>query len=149
MDYDESDRLKITYRHPLLPFVEIARHCYAAAEPVDEKWEEWEFLIWGPDGEVGYDSTSYLRWNCGEQEMLAKMATRAEKHLLDDRGPFFVLRIYFETGDYREEIDAVMRKHGQNPRFRRTEAYIARVLGLERQAIRIRYRLRGEKPSFR
>jgi hypothetical protein len=33
-----------------------------------------------------------------EAEMIADMANRAEKHMLDDGGPFFVLRIYLETG---------------------------------------------------
>jgi hypothetical protein len=59
------------------------------------------------------------------------------------RGPFFVLRIYFETGEYRQEIDAVMRKHGQSPLWRRAEAAVTRRLGVERSAIRLRYRLRG------
>jgi hypothetical protein len=80
--------------------------------------------------------------------MIANLSARAEQHLLDDRGPFFVLRIYFETGQYRREIDAVIRKHGQSPFWRRTEAAIARRLGIERNAIRMRYRLRGERPRF-
>jgi hypothetical protein len=65
-----------------------------------------------------------------------------------DRGPFFVLRIYFETGEYRKEIDAVIKKHGQSPLWRRAEAAVARLLGLQRSAIRMRYRLRGETASF-
>jgi hypothetical protein len=42
-----------------------------------------------------------------EAEMIADMAYRAEKHMLDDRGPLFVLRIYFATGEYRHEIHAM------------------------------------------
>ena len=80
--------------------------------------------------------------------MIADMAYRAETHMLDDRGPFFVLRIYLETGEYRQEIDAVMRKHGQSPLWRRAEATVARRLGVQRSAIRMRYWLRGERPSF-
>jgi hypothetical protein len=34
------------------------------------------------------------------------MAYRAEKHMLDDRGPF-LLRIYSATGEYRYEIHAM------------------------------------------
>ena len=89
-----------------------------------------------------------MRGERTEAEMIAAMSYRAEKHLLDDRGPFFVLRIYLENGEYRKEIDAVMRKHGQSPLLRRAEAAVARRLGLERCAIRMRYRLRGETPPF-
>lgn len=59
-----------------------------------------------------------------------------------------MLRIYFETGEYRQEIDAVMRKHGQWPLWRRAEAAVTRRLGVQRSAIRMRYRLRGERPNF-
>lgn len=91
---------------------------------------------------------AYTRGDATEQEMIADLCARAERHLLDDRGPFFVLRIYLETGQYRKQLDAVMRKHGQSPFWRRVEAAIARRLRIERNVIRMRYRLRGEHPSF-
>ena len=71
---------------------------------------------------------------------MADIAARAERHLLNDDGPFFVLRAYLETGEYNAEIDAVMRKYGQYPRLRRLEAAIARKIGLERRIIRLRRR---------
>jgi hypothetical protein len=77
-----------------------------------------------------------------EQEMIADIAARAEKWLLEDGGPFFVLWSYFATGQYRYEIDAVMRQHGQSPAWRRAEAKLARGLGIERSVIRLRYRMR-------
>jgi hypothetical protein len=89
-----------------------------------------------------------MRGDNTEAQMIADMAYRAEKHLLDDRGPFFVLRMYFQTGQYRKEIDAVIEKHGQSPLWRRGEAAVARRLGLQRRAIRMRYRRRGETPHF-
>jgi hypothetical protein len=57
---------------------------------------------------------AYTRGDHTEAEMIADMAYRAEKHMLDDRGPFFVLRIYFETGEYRQEIDAVIGSTGSH-----------------------------------
>ena len=75
--------------------------------------------------------------------MITDLSERAERHLLDDRGPFFVLRTYLETGQHRKEIDAVMKKHGQSPLWRRAEAAVTRRLGLERSAIRMRYRHAG------
>jgi hypothetical protein len=98
--------------------------------------------------EPRYDNVAYARGDTTEQEMIADLSARAERHLLDERGPFFVLRIYLETGQYRNELDAVMRKHGQSSFWRRAEAAIARRLGIERSAIRMRYRLRGEQPNF-
>jgi hypothetical protein len=59
-----------------------------------------------------------------------------------------VLRIYFATGEYRQEIDALMQKHGQSPLWRRAEAAVTRRLGVQRSAIRLRYRLRRERPHF-
>ena len=148
VEYDEPERETIKHRHPTLPFVEITQTRYRDAGPGDERFEDWAFLVRGPNGSVGYDGTSYTRGDSTEQEMLDSMAERAEKHLLNDRGPFFVLRCYLETGEYRKEIDAVMRKHGQSPLWRRVEAATARRLGVERQAIRMRYWLRGERPKF-
>jgi hypothetical protein len=45
--------------------------------------------------------------------MIDDIAVRAEKHLLDDRGPFFVLRCYLEPSEYRKEIDAVCASMGK------------------------------------
>ena len=42
----------------------------------------------------------------------------------------------------------MMRKHGQWPLWRRAEAAVTRRLGVQRSAIRMRYRLRGERPNF-
>ena len=143
----------ITHRHPSLPFIQITQTRYAGERTrEDDRFEDWGFEILGPREAEGYpiayDGVAYMRGDSTEAEMIADMAARAEKHLLDDRGPFFVLRIYFETGEYREELDAVMRKHGQSPLWRRTEAAVARRIGVQRSAIRLRYRLRGETPSF-
>ena len=102
----------------------------------------------GPRGECGYDNVAYARGDATEQEMIVDLSARAERHLLDDRRPFFVLRIYLETGQHRNELDAVMRKHGQSPFWRRAEAAIARRLGIKRSAIRMRYRLRGKRSHF-
>jgi hypothetical protein len=90
----------------------------------------------------------YHRGDATEQEMITDLSERAERHFLDERGPFFVLRSYLETGEYRTEIDAVMKKHGQSPFWRRAEAVVTRRLGVERSAIKMRYRLRGETPRF-
>ncbi len=144
----EPERETITHRHPSLPFIEITQERYIDAEPGDEKFEDWGFCIYGPDGAVAYDDAAYHRGDATEQEMIAFLSVTAERHLLDQRGPFFVLGAILETGDYRKEIDAVMRKHGQSPRWRRAEAAVTRRLGVERGAIRMRYRLRGEKPNF-
>jgi len=149
----EPERETITHRHPTLPFIQITQKRYAgerAAE--DDRFEDWGFIIRGPREPAGYpvayDGVAYMRGDRSETDMLEDMCRRAEKHFLDDRGPFFVLRIYLETGQYRNEIDAVMRKHGQSPFWRRIEAAIARRLRVQRSAIRMRYRLRGEKPNF-
>lgn len=152
-DWEEPLREAIMHRHPSLPFVEITQDRYVGARTAeDARFEDWSFEILGPKGPEGYpvayDCVAYMRGERTEAEMIASMAYRAEKHLLDDRGPFWVLRIYLETGQYRKEIDAVMRKHGQSPLLRRAEAAVARRLGLERCAIRMRYRLRGETPPF-
>jgi hypothetical protein len=146
-------RETITHCHPSLPFVHITQERYEGERTAeDDRFEMWGFEIFGPKQPEGYpvayDCTAYMRGDHSEDEMLAAMAYRAERHLLDDRGPFFVLRIYLETGEYRNELDAVMRKHGQSPLWRRTEAAIVRRIGFERSAIRMRYRLRGQRPNF-
>jgi hypothetical protein len=132
----------IIHRHRSLPFIEIQQERYVEAEPGDERFEDWSFWIWGPGGSVAYDSAAYERGEYTEQQMITALSERAERHLLNDDGPFFVLRIYLETGQYRREIDAVMMKHGQSPLLRRAEAAISRRLGLERWAIRMRCRMR-------
>ena len=59
----------------------------------------------GPEGyPVAYDCVAYMRGERTEAEMIASMAYRAEKHLLDDRGPFFVLRIYLETANTEKRL---------------------------------------------
>jgi hypothetical protein len=148
-DYGEPSQEEITHKHPMLPFIAITQTRYLDAELGDERFEDWQFLIWGPDLIVAYDNVAYKRLNKTEQEMIDDLAKRAEEHLLNDGGPFLVLRAYFETGEYRKEIDAVMRKHGQNPCWRRAEAHIARLLHLERQVIKIHYLLRGIRPHFK
>lgn len=154
-DWDDDDwrgweppRETITHVHPSLPFIEIEQRRYADAKAGDEQFEEWRFCIWGPGGETASPAASYHRGDATEHEMLARLTDQAEKFLLHERGSFFVLRIYFETGEYRQEIDAVMRKHGQWPLWRRAEAAVTRRLGVQRSAIRMRYRLRGERPNF-
>jgi hypothetical protein len=152
-DGGEPERETITHHHPSLSFIQITQERYAGERTAeDDRFESWGFEIRGPKEPEGYpvayNGVAYMRGDHTEEDMVADMAYRAEKHLLDDRGPFFVLRIYLATGPYRKEIDAVMRKHGQSPLWRRAEAAIARRLGLERSAIRMRYRLRGEKPNF-
>ena len=144
----EPPRETIVHAHPSLPFIEIRQTRYVEALPGEEKFENWEFIIRGPDGAVARDNVIYRRGDATEPEMIASLAARAERHLLDDRGPVFVLRAYLETGQFRREIDAVIRKHGQSPLGRRIVAVVTRHLGLERDAIRMRYRLRGEKPGF-
>ena len=135
------------------PFIEIHQTRYVDADPGDEKFERWGFEISGPktpDGySIAYDEVAYMRGDRTEAQMIADLSRIAEKHLLDDRGPFFVLRIYLETGEYRKEIDAMMKQHGQSPLWRRAEAAVTRRLGLERSAIKMRYRMRGENPRFR
>jgi hypothetical protein len=154
-DNDDTDdfgffpeRDTITHRHPTLPFVEITQSRYANAEPGDEKFEFWEFYVKGPAGTCTYDNAQYTRGNATEQGMLKFMADKAEKHLLEERGPFFVLRMYLESGEYRREIDAMIRRHGQSPLWRRAEANVTERLGLWRSAARMRCRLRGEQPHF-
>ena len=152
-DWEEPRRETITHGHPSLPFIEINQTRYAGERTAeDDRFETWGFEILGPREAEGYplayDGVAHTRGDHTEAEMIADMAYRAEKHMLDDRGPFFVLRVYFETGEYRQEIDAVMRKHGQSPLWRRAEAAVTRRLGVERSAIRLRYRLRGERPRF-
>jgi hypothetical protein len=63
---------------------------------------------------IFYDNVAYTRGDATEQEMIPDLSDRAERSLLDERGPFFILRIYFETGQCRKEFDAVMTKHGQS-----------------------------------
>ena len=149
----EEPRETITHRHPSLPFIEITQTRYAGERTTeDDRFETWGFEILGPREAEGYplayDGVAYTRGDHTEAEMIAGMAYRAEKHMLDDRGPFFVLRIYLETGEYRQEIDAVIRNHGQSPLWRRAQATVARHLGVQCSAIRVRYRLRGERPHF-
>jgi hypothetical protein len=121
---DEPARETIKHAHPTLPFVEITEERSAGERTADDgRFEDWGFLISGPEGESAYDSVAYMRDDRTEQEMIADLAARAEKWLLDERGPFFVLWTYFATGQYRHEIDAVMRKHGQSPAWRRAEPY--------------------------
>jgi len=44
------------------------------------------------------------------QEMIADLSERAERHLLDDRGPFFVLRAYLKTGtEYDRFLDNILK----------------------------------------
>jgi hypothetical protein len=144
----EPERETITHQHPTLPFIQITQERYAGERTAeDDRFEDWGFIIRGPKA-VAYDGGAYMRDDRSETDMIEDMCRRAEKHFLDDRGPFFVLRIYLENGQYRNEIDAVMRKHGQAPFWRRIEAAIARRLRVQRSAIRMRYRLRGEKPNF-
>ncbi len=113
---DEPARETIKRAHPTVPFVEITQERYAGERTADDdRFEDWGFLIWGPAGETAYDATAYMRDDRTEQEMIADIAARAEKWLLDDGGPFFVLWSYFPTGQYRQEIDAVMLRHGQSP----------------------------------
>lgn len=146
---DEPARETIKHTHPTLPFVEITQERYAGERTAeDDRFEDWGFLISGPEGELAYDGVAYMRDDRTEQEMIANIVARAEKWLLDDRGPFFVLWSYFATGQYHHEINAVMRKHGQSPAWRRAEAKLARGLGIERSVIRLRYRMRGERPDF-
>jgi hypothetical protein len=152
-DRDEPEHETVTHRHPLIPFIAITQDRYAGERTAeDDRFEHWSFEIRGPkepDGyPVAYDGVAYMRGDRSEAEMIEDMCRRSEKHFLDDRGPFFVLRIYLENGQYRNEIDTVMRKHGQSPLWRRAEAAITRRLGVQRSAIRLRYRLRGEKPNF-
>ncbi len=147
-DDDEPRREVVRHAHPALPFVQILQERYADARPEDAKAESWSFEINGPAGSVAYDGVSYSPGDSSEPEMLAFMAKQAERHLLDERGPFFVLRLYLESGQYRNEVDTIMRQHGQSPALRRAEAAVARYTGFERSAIRMRYRLRGERPSF-
>jgi hypothetical protein len=149
----EWARETITHRHPSLPFILITQERYAAGRGGgDNLFEDWSFEIRGPkepDGyPVAYDGVAYMRAGRSEAQMIENMCCRAEKHFLDDRGPFFVLRIYLETGQYRKQMDALMTKYGQSPLWRRAEAAIARSLGLQRSAIRMRYRPRDEKESF-
>jgi|GEM_PF-6821151 len=149
-DWDDGERPTetITHRHPSLPVIEIGQTHYLDAGPGDEKFEEWSFCIWGPGGETAYTNATWHRGDATAQGMIDKLSDRAERFLLDEHGSFFVLRIYLESGEYRNEIDAVMRKHGQSPLWRRAEAAVARSLGVERSAIRMRYRMRGERPNF-
>jgi hypothetical protein len=152
-DWKKPRRETITHRHPSLPFIEITQTRYAEERTAeDDRCETWGFEILGPMEAEGYplayDGVAHTRGDHTEAEMTADMTYRAEKHMLDDRGPFFVLRIYFETGEYRQEIDAVMRKHGQSPLWRRAEAAVMRRVGVERGAIRLRYRLRGRGRTF-
>jgi hypothetical protein len=123
----EEPRETITHRHPSLPFIEITQtRCAGERTTEDDGCETWGFEILGPreaeEYPLAYDGVAYTRGDHTEAEMIADMAYRAEKHMLDDRGTFFVLRIYLETGEYRHEIDAVMRKHGQSPLWRRAES---------------------------
>jgi hypothetical protein len=147
-DGDEPPRETITHIHPTLPFIKIDQTRYINASPADQKFEEWTFCVWGYDGAMGDDNTLYHRGDATEQEMIGTLSERAERNLLDERGPFFVLRSYLGTGEYRKEIDAVMKKNGQSPFWRRAEAAVTRRLGVERSAVRMRYRLRGERPGF-
>jgi hypothetical protein len=135
----EPPRETMTHDHPSLPFIAIEQSRYADAAAGDERFEEWRFCIWGPGGETTYPAACYYRGDATEHEMLATLADQAEKFFLHERGSFFVLRIYLETGQYRREIDAVMRKHGQWPLWRRAEAAVTRRLGVQRSAIRMRY----------
>jgi hypothetical protein len=100
-DYGEPSQEEITHKHPMLPFIAITQTRYLDAELGDERFEDWQFLIWGPDLIVAYDNVAYKRLNKTEQEMIDDLAKRAEEHLLNDGGPFLVLRAYFETGEYR------------------------------------------------
>jgi hypothetical protein len=152
-DGREPERETITHQHPTLPFIQITQCRYTGERTADDdRFEDWHFEIRGPkepDGyPVAYDGVAYMRDDRSEAAMMQDMCHRAEKHFLDDRGPFFVLRLYLANGQYRDEIDAVMRKHGQSAFWRRAEAAIARRLHVQRSAIRMRYRLRGERPRF-
>ena len=131
----------ITHLHPTLPFIKISQTRYVGAEPGDEPFEDWGFMIYGPDRTVAYDSVAYSRGESSEAEMLAFVGSQAEKHLIDDRGPFFVFRMYLESGEFREKLDAVMRKHGQWPLWRRAEAAVTWRFGLHRHAIHWREQL--------
>ena len=102
-DWEEPPRETITHRHPSLPFIEITQTRYAGGRTTeDDRFETWGFEILGPREAEGYplayDGVAHTRGDHTEAEMIADMAYRAEKHMLDDRGPFFVLRIYLETG---------------------------------------------------
>ena len=54
---------------------------------------------------LAYDGAAYTRGDHTEAEMIADMAYRAEKHMLDDRGPFFVLRIYLGGCEFRRFLN--------------------------------------------
>jgi hypothetical protein len=138
----------ITHQHPTLPFIEIHQSRYIDHEPGDERWEKWSFVIFGPTGSeaVAYDGAAYIRMDLTEVKMIAFMADKAERCLLHEGGPFFVLRMYLESGAYRKPINAVMRKHGRSPLWRRLEAEIGRRLGIEIEVIALRSRLRAWRP---
>ena len=152
VEYDEPERETIKHRHPTLPFVEITQERYVEREPGDDEFEDWGFLIRGPKEPAGhsvaYDGVAYRRGDSTEAGILAFLLDRAERHFVEERGPFFVLMIYFETGEYRKAIDDVLRKHGYWPRWMRFETWTARKLHRERELIRWRYRRRGERPNF-